>query len=436
MTPLLDSLKRQFDGLDTHAPLHAMRRRAFARFAARGFPTPRDEDWKYTDLSKVVSRDYVVASASDSSTPRIDDLPLAGLDAHRLVFANGVLRAELSTHGSLPAGATLRTIQQTVQTTPELLETRLQRFADRETRVFGALNTAFMQDGAYLKLEANAECDKPILVIFVNTPEAASRVIAPLLIIDAGVNSRASVVECHHGLPDAQNLSTALTVIETQTGANIAHYRIQQDALVATHLANVFLHIGADSEVATWSFAFGAALARIDVEAMLGAPGAAVKMNGLFIAGHDQHIDHHTRIDHQAGRTRSAETYKGIADGNGRGVFNGKIIVQKNAQKIAATQASNNLLLSAAAEIDTKPELEIYADDVSCTHGATVGQLDADSLFYLRARGIPEEPARALLTYAFAQELVDEIPIAEIRTWLATQLTGRTGLSPEALDLG
>ncbi|MDP6182930.1 MAG: Fe-S cluster assembly protein SufD, partial [Gammaproteobacteria bacterium] len=221
-------------------------------------------------------------------------------------------------------------------------------------------------------------------------------------------------------------MTNALTDIEAKDGTSVLHYRIQAEDLGTHHIGNVFVTAGKDASVEAYSFVFGGGVTRVDVNADLVGPGASVVLNGLFMANDNQHIDHHTRVRHRVGQTVSNENYKGIADGTGRGVFNGKVIVAEGAQKIEALQSSKNLLLSDRAEIDTKPELEIYADDVKCAHGATVGQLDGDALFYLRSRGIDEQSARGILTFAFAADIASDIDIEPLREWLEKRIMART----------
>jgi Fe-S cluster assembly protein SufD len=291
---------------------------------------------------------------------------------------------------------------------------------------FPSLNSALLTDGIYVDLAPSTVLDEPIHVIFVNRRGDVPQLNSTRLIVNARANSSCTIVESHCSLEGAESMTNALTEIEATDGASVRHYRIEVDEPATHHIGNVFVNVGTDASVETCSFAFGGGITRIDVNADLVGPGSSAALNGLFMVNDNQHIDHHTRVRHRVGRTVSSENYRGIADGNGRGVFNGKILVEKDAQKIEALQSSKNLLLSDGAEIDTKPELEIYADDVKCAHGATVGRLDEDAFFYLRSRGIDEHDARGILTFAFAADISDNIVIAPLREWLERLIQART----------
>ena len=252
---------------------------------------------------------------------------------------------------------------------------------------------------------------------------------SPRIILNVGNNSRVHVVEEFRSLSDAPNLTNAVTQIHVGRGAHAYHHRVQGEAADSFHVGRLVIESSADSSVRSDSIVFGGGLTRVDIDVKLLEPGAACKLNGLFVGGGEQHIDHHTCIDHVVGQTTSEESYRGILDERSRGVFNGKVIVREDAQRISARQSSDNLLLSRGAEIDTKPELEIYADDVACAHGATVGQLDSSATFYLQSRGVPEREARRLLTYAFAQKLVEDIPVTGIREWIEHRFIGHNEYS-------
>ncbi|MSR15136.1 MAG: Fe-S cluster assembly protein SufD [Gammaproteobacteria bacterium] len=413
---LLDSLAADFPPT-SNPTLGAWRDRAFDAARERGLPTPREEDWKYTDLNAAAARAYKPAAAIAGA-----DSPLSALRAYRLVFVNGHFDAANSDLASMPAGISVRLLGELARTDPERAIAALNAFAKPDAKFFATLNTATARDGAYIDIADDCVLDLPLLLIFSTQSANEPRWSAPHVRINAGARSRVAVIELHHGATTVPSFVNALTEASTASGAVFAHYRVTLESPAATHIGLLRLNVGRDSAVTSYSLALSGALVRIDIDCSLTAPGGSVALNGVFIAGSNQHVDHHTKTDHRASHTTSSETYKGIADGNGRGVFNGKIIVQPGTQKIEATQASNNLLLSADAEIDTKPELEIYADDLRCAHGATVGQLDDETLFYLQTRGVPADVGRALLTFGFVQELVAEIPIPELTALVAQQL--------------
>ena len=352
----------------------------------------------------------------------LDAVDLPEFTPLRAVFVDGRFSAELSTLTELPDTIALDVLadllaRETGELAPHL---------EMHDAPFVALNSAFVADGIHMTIADGCEITPAIHVLFINTPAADQRLTTVRLIVNAGRNSRCTVVESHFSLTGASGLTNALTELDADDGASITHYRLQVDDAGTHHIGNVTVAAAHDATVETCSFAFGGGITRIDVNADLNGSGARVALNGLFMANGQQHIDHHTRIRHLVGNTHSSENYKGIADGNGRGVFNGKIYVAENAQKIEALQSSKNLLLSDGAEIDTKPELEIYADDVKCAHGATVGQLDEDAYFYLRSRGVDKHTARSILTFAFAADIAAGVAIEPLREWIERRIRERT----------
>jgi Fe-S cluster assembly protein SufD len=294
------------------------------------------------------------------------------------------------------------------------------------------LNLAFFEDGVVVHLADNATLDEPLYVVHHCTLAAAQRMTHPRVMVRAGRNSRGTIIEHYLGAHDAEYFTNAVTRIEVAAGGTIRHFRVQQESARAFHIAHVQAKLASDSRYSIHDIALGASLGRSGITTLLEGRGAHAALFGLFTPMGTQHLDAHTRIDHVAPNTTSEEDYRGIAGGRGRGVFNGKIIVRPDAQKIDSRQSSRNLLLSAQAEIDTKPELEIYANDVKCSHGATTGRLDATALFYLRSRGLSESDARALLIRAFAESILSSIDVAALRTALEKQIDERFTLANEA----
>ncbi len=415
---LLETFARHLETVSPVNGIHAARLAALAHAGVRGLPEISDEDWKYTDIGRLHRIEFNLGRSPDRAPVAV---PLAGLEAHRVVFINGHFSAVHSTLDTLPKEVRLRLFHRASTEEPEWLATHLGKLGTGDASAFAALNAAGAQDGVAVELANAYRLVQPLLVIFMNTGELHPSVVSPHLHVSAGAGAEASIIELHVGDGEATSLTNAFTRIETSRGARISHYRAICEAVNATHIGQLQLDIGSDSEVENFSLALGGRLIRVDIDCRLAAAGGKVVLNGVFVAGLDQHIDHHTRVDHRASHTSSDETYRGIADGNGRGVFNGKIIVQPGVEKIVATQASHNLLLSNEGEIDTKPELEIYADDLRCAHGATVGQLDEDALFYLRARGVPEAEARALLVYGFVQASLATIPVRELQALVSSR---------------
>jgi Fe-S cluster assembly protein SufD len=404
--------------------LKRARHEALAQFAQLGFPTLRQEDWKYTSVAAIEKARFVTLSRNLNgiASAQIEALGLDG--AQRLVFVNGRYQPRCSRVGRLPAGVTVSSLAEALEREPERLEEVLARHANGYASGFAALNAAFMADGAYIHLASGAALDdEPIHLLFIATePDLA---IQPRNLVVAGEGSRVSIIEHHVGPDESLYFTNAVTEIVTGRGARVEHCKLQQESLKALHIARLAVDQQHGSRFTSNSFALGGALARVDIDVGLNAEGAQCTLNGLYMSGGRQHVDHHTRIDHAQPRGVSRELYKGVLDGTSRAVFNGKVIVHRDAQKSDARQSNRNLLLSENAEVDTKPQLEIYADDVKCSHGATVGQLDADQIYYLRCRGVDDAHARALLTYAFAEEIIGPLSVASLRDRVKKLLLGR-----------
>ena len=402
-----------------------VREEALQRFAQHGLPTIRDEEWKYTSLAGFEQHSF--AALPDAGGPDRAAALLAGglvLDdptAHLLVFHNGRHSPALSAPGTLPAGVTLSSLAQALVQTPEALQPYLSD--NQRQTVFGALNTAFMADGAYLHLARNTVLEQPVHLLFITTEAGAA--ISPRNLIVAEEGAQATVIEHYAGPDGVAYFTNALTQIFCADNAAIEHCKLQQEAAQAFHIAGIHALQQRNSRLASHSITLGAALARNDISTAFAAPGCEATLNGLYLVGGRQHVDNHTVIDHLAPNGTSHEYYRGVLDGRARAVFNGKVIVAPGAQKTNAYQANHNLLLSRDAEVDSKPQLEIHADDVKCAHGATVGQLDETQLFYLRSRGIEEAIARGLLVHAFAHDVIERIRVASLRARLEQILLAR-----------
>ena len=414
MNGFSDNISKAFDALDAiPAGLNtelATKIRAESLEAAKGLglPGPRDELWKYTNVSNLNSTSFQLAD--DGTALNSNDIPLSAFASHRLVFVDGRLSDELSSTKTLPSEVEIKSFSSLVDEDPASLTASLST-DDKSANVFAHINTSFVRDFVFIEIPDGFQAPS-LEILFLETGRGELN--CPRLVIEVGKNSRIEIIETHSATQKSQCLTNAVTRINARQGAVVTHYRLQLDQS-AHHIGNVELNAGADSRISTYSFALGGELTRVDINGALHEPGGHIDMFGLFVAKGAQHIDHHTRINHLAAHTTSNENFKGIADDGGRGVFNGKIYVEQDAQKISANQSSKNLLLSNDAEIDTKPELEIYADDVQCAHGATVGQLREDEMFYLRARGIDKATARTMLTIAFAAEVFEEIQNDAIR---------------------
>ena len=429
----MQALGAILDGVEADSPgaLGQRRRAAAAYVRAHGLPQPSDEAWKYTSLAALRDIAYRPATPRDAQAVSVEDFAALaqGVETpYRAVLVNGYFRADLSTLDRLPAGCTVRSLAAVLASAPDA-QTIAGLVPDAASApAFTALNTALLADGLVIELAPDAELGEPLHIVAVaNSGTPLLR--TARIIVRAGAGARARIVEEYLGMAADSSLTNVVTDLLLDRDAVIHHHRLQNEPITTAHIGRVSAQLGAGSELYTDSVVFGGALTRVDIEVTLAARGARTRLNGLFAATGSQHMDHHTVIDHAVGDTHSEELYRGILDGRSRGVFNGKVIVRSKAQRITSRQASNNLLLSRQAEIDTKPEFEIYADDVSCAHGATVGQLDPAALFYLRSRGIAEAEARALLTYAFAEQVVDAIPLRSLRQAIEERFIGKRALS-------
>jgi Fe-S cluster assembly protein SufD len=377
------------------------RRLAIERFSLLGIPTTHDEEYKYTSLKSIAGQTWRPAAATSAAMP---DVSYAGQEAARLVFLDGKF---FSAAGDASLASQLASRLADV-------EGHLTRYADFESHALTALNTAFFADGAVVEIPERAIIEKPIHIVWVSSGQAGT-VSHPRTLILAGRSSQASVVESFVSLADGTSWTNAVTEIVAEENARIEHFQVQQQSSSAIHTGVLQGLTERNGYISTISLSFGARLARNDVRVKLNGQGAECALDGLYVVNGKQHVDHHTVIDHASPHCNSHQLYKGVLDGESRGVFNGKIFVRRDAQKTDAIQNNKNLLLSPKAEIDTKPQLEIDANDVRCTHGATIGQLDAEALFYLQARGIGAAQARHLLTYAFAADLLERVNVAPLR---------------------
>lgn len=401
------------------AQIGALRRAAFERFAALGFPTTKDENWRYTNLAPSLRTSYVPANELplDAIREKLGALPFADLGCPRLVFVNGRYAPGLSTP---PEGITAFSLYDALIS--GAAAAHLARYADIENNSLAALNTAFLEDGAFIEIARGKVLERPLYLLYVSAHGDRPAVTYPRTLIVAGRDSQAVIAEGFLALDGGAYFTNAVTEISMAEGAVIEHEKLQLESLEALHTGLLRVEQAANSSFVSQNIAMGAALARNEIAVVLGGEGAECTLNGLYATLGTQHVDNHTTLDHAKPHTTSTELYKGILDGRSQGVFHGRIIVRQEAQKTDAVQRNKNLLLSEAAAINTKPQLEIYADDVRCTHGATVGQVDPDAVFYLRSRGVGLEDARNLLTYAFTSEIVQKIKVEGIRSRLEKAL--------------
>ncbi len=389
------------------------------RFSKGGFPTQRNEAWKFTSLRPLEKVTFALAQDGAADSVPVDLIPSVmpvGEAAHRLVFVDGRFRRDLSNMAGLPEGVRLEPLADTLARDPEVVAEHLGRTATLDGHPLLALNLAFLTDGVLLRLAKGVTVETPIELVFIGTGAAVGPVSwHPRILILAEENSEATVVEHHVGLDGAVYFSNVASEVVVGRGARLHHYKMQREGTTAFHLATVTARLARDASYDTFVLNLGAALSRHEARSVLDGTGVECRISGAYAVRGQQHTDITTLIDHAKPRCTSREVVKGVIDDQARAVFQGKIIVRPDAQKTDGYQLNRALLLSDQAEIDSKPELEIYADDVKCSHGATAGELDDAQLFYLRARGIPLEAARGLLIAAYLDEAVDEIRHETVR---------------------
>jgi Fe-S cluster assembly protein SufD len=402
------------------ASLQSLRKRAAQRFQELGWPTRRMEAWKYTDVSVLARSSFEQAVPLSVSTAAIQPFVYDG--CHQLVFVNGHWAPELSRVETLPEGCILGSLADALQEHQDLIEPYLGKVASFENHAFAALNTAFLEDGTFIYLRPGTVMEKPIHLLFISTAKDQATVSYPRTLIVAQANSQATIIESYIGL-DGSYFTCPVTEIVVDENATIDHYKIQREHLKAFHLATMQVQLGRNSRFSSLSVALGGALARTDLSVSLDAEGADCTLNGLYLVKDDQRVDHHINVDHRKPHGTSHQLFKGLLDGKSRAVFSGKVYVHPKAQKTDAQQSNRNLLLSDDALVHTNPQLEIFADDVKCSHGATVGQLDKEAIFYLRSRGLDEVAARRLLTYGFASDVLEQIRISAVRADLEQLLS-------------
>ena len=408
--------------------LHELREAAIASFAKLGFPTHRNEDWKYTSVGSLTAtafeRDHR-GEATEAIAEALQTLSFADSASHRLVFVNVVYSPELSGLDGLPTGIRVENLARSLLRGDDILRSHLSRYGRYQENPFVALNTAFIEDGALVVIPKGEAVEEPIYLVFVSTATHRSVVSHPRNLIVVGQGSQARIVESHVGTGGGAYFANVVTEIFGGESASIDHYLLQREGDAGFHIGAVEAHLSRQCNLSAHSITLAGSLVRNDVHVVLDGEGCECSLNGLYLVEGKQHVDNHTEIEHCMPRATSQELYKGILSGSAQGVFNGKIVVHKDAQKSDARQTNRNLVLSENAVIHTKPQLEIHADDVKCSHGSTVGQLDRDALFYLRSRGIGPAEAQSLLCYAFASEVVSRIKIAPLRSGLDDYLLNK-----------
>ncbi|UCH63040.1 MAG: Fe-S cluster assembly protein SufD [Fidelibacterota bacterium] len=417
--------------LDQPEAVRQMRHSAMDRFVQLGFPTTRMEAWRNTSVEPVAALEFHLPVEASPIDPRTIE-PFSLRDSFQAMVAGGRLVPDQLPHDGLPQGVVIRGLADALKRIPEQVLPHLGRYADFNEQAFVALNTAFLSDGVFIQVPEGTLLKQPIHVIYLSTHATAlvnhnsqlPIITHPRTLVVAGDNSRLTVIEHYVSLSGGTRLTeanggltftNAVTEITAGAGSIVDYVRVQQESDDAAHIATVQTHQESDSQVGMHTITIGGKLVRNDVNTILAGEGAEVAMNGLYLVKGRQHVDNHTRIDHAAPNCTSTENYRGIMDDRGHGIFNGRIVVHPKAQKTNATQSNRNMMLSDTAMVNTDPQLEIYADDVKCTHGSTVGQIDEETMFYFLSRGIDRETARRLLIHGFTQEIISRIEADSVR---------------------
>jgi len=437
---MIDLITKPHSLIDNHSAVEGLlaavgmeawavkRKEALAKFEAVGIPTHRDEEWKYTPLNRLNETKYKPAYGATVEREALDPTIIGKVDAATIVFVNGQEAPELAAPRNLPNGVFVGSLEQALAEIPEVVEKWLGKVATYEGKLgstnddrFINLNTAYLGEGAVVYVPKNVVVEDPIHIALVSKADHGPFAAFPRVLVVLEENSQAKVLESYIGLEGAY-FNCPVTEVSLGKSAILEHDKFQQETLEAVHIANLAVHQEGPSTYTSNNIGFGGAVARNDLNVWVDGEHCETWLNGAYVATGEQIADNHTRIDHAFPNCNSFEVYKGIMAGRGQGVFNGKIFVYEDAQKTDAKQTNQAILLSPTATIETKPQLEIFADDVKCTHGATVGQVKADAKFYLRSRGIPEKQAEALLVYAFAAEVIEKIAVDELRDSLESLL--------------
>ena len=409
-----------------------LRSTAMERFNELGFPNVKDEEWKYTNVAPIARMDFNSAGVDQIAADDPSSLGYPEASGSQLVFVNGILRNDLSSLAALPEGVVAINLAEAITdpTVQELVWKHFAQEADYVSEGFTALNTALTSHGAFVLIPKGVKVEAPILLQFVS--DATERASFPRVLLIAEENSSATLIESYVSTGEAEYFTNAVVEIVLKDGARIEHYKVQRESIESFHIATTAVDLGAATSYDSTTINFGAQLARHEINVRMDHEGAECWVDGLYVVTTGQHTDTHSLIDHRKPNCTSHQLYKGILDGKSRAVFNGKIFVRHDAQKTDAMQTNKNLLLSNEARVDTKPQLEILADDVKCAHGAAVGQIEEDELFYLETRGIHTDLARNLLTYGFAEEVIQKIKVESIRKQLDEAVLNRLNARLEA----
>jgi Fe-S cluster assembly protein SufD len=408
---------------ESKTPLHQLRRAALQKFEQLGFPTIRHEEWKYSNVTNFLKETFELGNSSALTADDLTSLQIPSLEGNILTFVNGIFKAELSRIISPAEQVQITNFADALKNNSELLGANFAYYADYQENAFTALNTALASDGVVIQVPANVTVEQPILLRFITDARESNVASQPRNLILVGKNAEVTVAESFRTLGERASFVNIVTEIVVERDARMQYYKVQDETEKAYHIGTTQVQQADNSHFYSATVTLNGNFVRNNLNIVLNGQHAEAFMYGLYMPNGRQHVDNHTLVDHAMPNSYSNELYKGILDDNGTGVFNGKIFVRPDAQKTNAYQSCKNVVLSSGATMNTKPQLEIYADDVKCSHGTTTGQLNDEALFYMRSRGIPKDEARTLLLYAFAQDVLSQIKIEPIREYLNQVVT-------------
>jgi len=417
------------DHLDDDSPIHDIRKKAIDTFEEKGFPTKKEEDWKYTSLNAIINKDYSISPKVDKEIKyeKVREYFLHDIDSYKIVFIDGVFSSFLSktTHDGLDVCLLSSVLSK--QKYKAIIEAYYNKIASKDS--ITSLNTAFAKEGAYINIPNNKEVDKPIEIINFSTGNETALMMQPRNLIIVGENTHVQIIERHQSLSDNAVFTNSVTEIFAEKRAYLDFYKIQNDKENASLIDNTFIHQEQNSNCSVHTFSLGGKITRNNLNFSQNGEHCDSTLKGVTILKAKQHVDHNTLVNHISPNCESHQDYKGLYADSSTGVFNGRVIVEKEAQKINAFQKNNNILIDDNATVNAKPQLEIFADDVKCSHGCTIGQFDEDALFYLRSRGIGLKEAQALLMYAFANTVLETVKIPELKRRINKLIAEKIGVN-------
>lgn len=423
-----EQLEKGLNGL-SKTPFHQVRRKAIQSFEQIGFPGRRTENYKYTPITRILNKDFsfepTTTQGGQLSSEKIAALRIEGLDAYHIVLVNGEFSTSLSEINHQLNGFQITDFKGAYAAHPNLIEAHFGKYADFENDAFTALNTAFSNDGTFIKVDDNVVVEKPVVINYITDASSTKDAIQPRNLILAGKNSQVTIIENYITVGDIAGFTNAVTELVLDESAIVDYYKLELEGEKTYHVGNTQVYQVGKSTFNSTTISLEGAMIRNNLNVILDGEHCETNMYGLYLLDNDQHIDNQTEVDHKKPNSYSNELYKGIMAGNSTAIFNGKIFVRQDAQQTNAFQSNKNILLSDEASVNTKPQLEIWADDVKCSHGATIGRLDAEQLFYLRSRGIGEKEAKSLLLYAFAIDALENIKVEALKKYVGQRISRR-----------